>query len=98
MTLEPGTRLGPYEIDELRGKGGMGEVYRARDTRLDRDVAIKVLPSELSADETYRKRLDSLRVVHPPGSREFPAVGDLSSSSCAWRAAWCGSWSSQGSS
>ena len=38
MTLEAGTRLGPYEIVELVGKGGMGEVYRARDTRLDRDV------------------------------------------------------------
>ena len=58
MALEAGTRLGPYEIVELRGKGGMGEVYRARDTRLDRDVAIKVLPAELSEDETYRKRLE----------------------------------------
>ncbi len=58
MALEAGTRLGPYEIVELLGKGGMGEVYRARDPRLDRDVAIKVLPSELSEDETYRKRLE----------------------------------------
>ncbi len=56
MALEPGTRLGPYEIAELLGKGGMGEVYRARDTRLDRDVAVKVLPAELTGDETYRKR------------------------------------------
>jgi serine/threonine-protein kinase len=52
LTLQSGTRLGPYEIVELRGKGGMGEVYRARDTRLDRDVAVKVLPAELSEDET----------------------------------------------
>ena len=58
MALVPGTRLGPYEIVELRGKGGMGEVYRAKDTRLDRSVAIKVLPAELSEDETYRKRLE----------------------------------------
>ena len=58
MALEPGTRLGPYEIVELRGKGGMGEVYRARDIRLDRDVALKVLPAELAADETYRRRLE----------------------------------------
>ena len=56
MRLDPGTRLGPYEIVELRGKGGMGEVYRARDTRLDRDVAIKVLPAELSEDVSFRKR------------------------------------------
>ena len=56
MALEPGARLGPYEIVELRGKGGMGEVYRARDTRLDRDVAIKVLPTELSQDTTFRQR------------------------------------------
>ena len=44
MPLAPGTRLGGYEIVSLLGAGGMGEVYRGRDTRLDRDVAIKVLP------------------------------------------------------
>ena len=49
MALENGARLGPYEIGEPLGAGGMGEVYRARDTKLDRDVAIKVLPGELSA-------------------------------------------------
>ena len=58
MALEPGTRLGPYEIVELRGKGGMGEVYRARDSRLGREVAVKILPSELSADASFRRRFD----------------------------------------
>ncbi len=50
MALTPGTRLGPYEIAARSGVGGMGEVYRARDTKLKRDVAVKVLPSALAAD------------------------------------------------
>ena len=44
MPLSPGTRIGPYEIQAPLGEDGMGEVYRARDTKLDRDVALKVLP------------------------------------------------------
>src|SRR5215472_13519274 len=51
MALTIGTQLGSYEITALLGKGGMGEVYRARDTRLDRDVAIKTLPDEFAADQ-----------------------------------------------
>ncbi len=50
MTLQPGTRLGPYEIAAQIGVGGMGEVYQATDTKLKREVAVKVLPSELAAD------------------------------------------------
>ncbi len=50
MTVPPGTRLGPYEIQSAIGAGGMGEVYKARDTRLDRGVAIKVLPADISPD------------------------------------------------
>ncbi len=58
MPLTPGTRLGPYEITGSLGAGGMGEVYRARDTRLDRSVAIKVLPPEVSADADRRARFE----------------------------------------
>jgi len=50
MTLAVGTRLGPYEILSALGAGGMGEVYRARDTKLDREVAIKVLPELFVSD------------------------------------------------
>ncbi len=57
-TLTPGTRLGPYEIVAPLGAGGMGEVYRAKDTRLDRSVAIKVLPADFVADPASRARFD----------------------------------------
>ena len=50
MSLQIGQQLGSYEITSLIGKGGMGEVYRARDSRLKRDVAIKILPSEFARD------------------------------------------------
>jgi len=56
MALNPGERLGPYEIVSLLGAGGMGEVYRARDTRLDRDVALKILPEEFFRVEERRAR------------------------------------------
>src|SRR5712692_6784746 len=69
MTLNLlGTRLGPYEIVALIGAGGMGEVYRARDTRLDRQVAIKVLPSHLANNPQLRERFD----------REARAISKLS--------------------
>ncbi len=58
MTLVSGTRLGPYEILSPLGAGGMGEVYRARDTRLERTVAIKVLPSHLSQNPEFRQRFE----------------------------------------
>jgi len=58
MTLSSGTRLGPYEILAPIGAGGMGEVYRAHDPRLGRDVAIKVLPSHLSSSPEVRARFE----------------------------------------
>ena len=58
MSLAPGMHLGPYELTVLLATGGMGEVYRARDTRLERDVAIKVLPANLSSDPILRQRLE----------------------------------------
>jgi serine/threonine protein kinase len=58
VTLAAGTRLGPYEILSPLGAGGMGEVYRARDTRLERTVAIKVLPQHLSSSPEVRQRFE----------------------------------------
>jgi eukaryotic-like serine/threonine-protein kinase len=68
MALTPGTRLGPYELVSAIGAGGMGEVYRARDTRLGRDVAVKVLPESFSGDLDRRARFE----------REAQAVAALS--------------------
>ena len=58
MPLSAGARLGPYEVTSTLGSGGMGEVYRARDTRLNRDVAIKVLPVSLDRDPALRARFE----------------------------------------
>src|SRR5260370_4673615 len=58
MTLNAGRRLGPYEVIGPLGAGGMGEVYRARDTRLEREVAIKVLPERLAQDSAALARFE----------------------------------------
>jgi eukaryotic-like serine/threonine-protein kinase len=68
MPLSAGDKLGPYEILAPLGAGGMGEVYRANDTRLDRTVAVKVLPASLSSDPSLKQRLE----------REAKAVSKLS--------------------
>ena len=82
MALTSGTKLGPYEIQSPLGAGGMGEVYRARDTRLDRDVAIKVLPANLSSDAGLRQRLErdecpQVRIPTTTGAQHRRATGDI---------------------
>ena len=84
MTLAPGSRLGAYEVLSALGAGGMGEVYRARDRRLGRDVAIKVLPAERLADEHRRRRfhqearaLSSLNHPHIVTIHEVESAGDV---------------------
>ena len=58
MPLTPGTALGPYQIKSPLGVGGMGEVYKARDTRLDRTVAVNVLPQHVAADPELKQRFE----------------------------------------
>ena len=78
MALAQGARVGPYEVLGVAGKGGMGEVYRARDTRLGRTVALKVLPAELSADSERRLRLEQeARVVSSLSSPHICTLFDV---------------------
>src|SRR5262245_22199154 len=72
MPLQAGARLGPYEIVSLAGAGGMGDVYRARDTRLNRTVAIKVLPPDVLADPGTRARFE--REARVASSLEHPNI------------------------
>ncbi len=75
MALISGTKLGPYEIESPLGAGGMGEVYRARDTRLDRTVAIKILPSHLSSDPEFKQRFE--REARTVSSLNHPYICQL---------------------
>ena len=75
MGLPSGTRLGPYEILAPLGAGGMGEVYRARDTRLDRTVALKVLPEHLASDPDLRQRFE--REARAVSSLNHPHICSL---------------------
>jgi len=81
VTLAPGARLGPYEIVSLLGSGGMGEVYRGRDPRLDRDVAIKVLPEPLRRDSSAKRRLPRRSRIHTSAPSSMSASTDNFASS-----------------
>ena len=81
MSLSPGTRLGPYEIVGRLGEGGMGEVYRANDTRLDRVVAIKILPDAVASDPDRRARFErEARVIASLSHPNVCALHDVGSS------------------
>jgi eukaryotic-like serine/threonine-protein kinase len=78
MALAPGTKLGPYELVALIGAGGMGEVYRARDQRLGRDVAVKILPASLAADPDRLRRFEQeARAVAALNHPNILAVHDI---------------------
>src|SRR5436190_10951749 len=78
MPLAPSTRLGPYEILTPLGAGGMGEVYRARDTRLGRDVALKILPADVANDPSRRQRFElEARAVTALNHPNIVAVYDV---------------------
>src|SRR5688500_1683345 len=82
MTLESGSRIGTYEILASIGKGGMGEVFRARDTRLNRDVAIKVLPGVFASDPErmarFTREAQTLASLNHPNIAHVYGVVDLS--------------------
>ena len=78
MSLSPGTRLGPYEIVSPLGAAGMGGVYRARDTRLARDIALKVLPADVAGDPSCRQRFEQeARVVAALNHPNIVSVYDV---------------------
>ena len=84
MALAPGTQLGPYEILSQIGAGGMGEVYKARDTRLDRFVAIKVLPSHLADRPELRERFErEARTIAKLNHPHICTLHDIGQ--CPWR-------------
>ena len=80
MSLASGTRLGPYEILSLLGSGGMGEVYRARDTKLRREVALKILPEVFAADPErlarFRREAQVLATLNHPNIAAIYGVED----------------------
>jgi len=103
MAIQPGTHLGPYEILSAIGAGGMGEVYRARDSKLVRDVAIKVLPEVFAHDADRMARFQREATVlaslnHPniatiygleDSGRARALIMELVEGPTAWRREWC---------
>ncbi len=89
MTLAAGTKLGPYEIVGPLGAGGMGEVYRARDTRLERTVAIKIFPAHLSSNSEAKQRFErEARAIsslnHPTSARCMTSAIRTGSTIWSW--------------
>ena len=80
MPLTPGTSLGPYQIDAPLGAGGMGEVYTATDTRLDRTVAIKVLPAHVADDPDLKQRFE--REATPLGRPQPAQFAEIQNDDC----------------
>ena len=101
MSLTPGTTFGPYEILSPLGAGGMGEVYRARDTKLKRDVALKVLPEAFACDPGRTARfqreaevlasLNHPNIAHIYGVEEGAVAMELVEAYCLARTEYCGS-------
>jgi serine/threonine protein kinase len=84
MSLAPGTRLGPYIVDAALGAGGMGAVYRARDTRLDRTVAIKVLTGAFAAEPESRQRLEQeARAIAALNDPQICTIHDVAITWCS---------------
>src|SRR5215813_3412067 len=86
MSLTTGTQLGSYEVLSLLGRGGMGEVYRARDTKLKREVAIKTLPEEFSHDperlSRFQREAEALAALNHPGIAHVYGLEESANTRC----------------
>src|SRR5262245_8780977 len=86
MPLVSGTRLGPYEVQSVLGEGGMGIVYRAHDTKLKRDVALKVLPDHLANDETrlsrFQREAQALAALNHSNIAQIYGLEESGNSQC----------------
>ena len=90
MTLSDGTRLGPYEVSGKIGAGGMGEVFRARDTKLKRDVALKVLPASFVGDADrlarFRREAEILAALNHPNIATIYGLEQADDQTVSWLA------------